>query len=179
MEPAGLSQVISRIDAIRRRFGLSDSMGALAAPDRAVPARSAAAGKSAQGAFRFEDALQEASKSAGVDPALVRAVVDAESGGNPEAISPAGAQGLMQLMPETAHDLGVRDPFDPAENMRGGARYLRGMIDRFGNLPEAIAAYNAGPGAVTRHGGIPPYAETKAYVRKVMSSYQEHQGGGR
>lgn len=102
---------------------------------------------------------------------LVKNVVMAESGGNPKATSPVGAQGLMQLMPETARELGVDNPYDAEDNLDGGVRYLKRMLDAFGgDLPKAVAAYNAGPGAVARHGGVPPYAETQAYVRRVLGS---------
>lgn len=102
---------------------------------------------------------------------LVKNVVLAESGGNPKATSPVGAQGLMQLMPETARELGVDNPYDAEDNLDGGVRYLKRMLDAFGgDLPKAVAAYNAGPGAVARHGGVPPYAETQAYVRRVLGS---------
>lgn len=104
----------------------------------------------------------------GVDPTLVEAVMRVESGGAPHSLSPAGAAGLMQLMPSTARSLGVSDPFDPDESIQGGTRYLRQMLDRFGDLPRALAAYNAGPAAVEQHGGIPPYPETQAYVRRVL-----------
>ena len=96
-----------------------------------------------------------------------------ESGGNASATSGAGAAGLMQLMPATAQALGVTNPYDPAQNVRGGATYLRQLLDRFGGeVPTAVAAYNAGPGAVERFGGIPPYTETQTYVARVMDAYR-------
>lgn len=101
---------------------------------------------------------------------LVYAVIDMESGGNPNAVSPAGARGLMQLMPETAADMGVTDIFDPAQNIAGGTQYLAKMMVLFNNnLELALAAYNAGPNAVKEHGGIPPYQETQNYVRAICA----------
>jgi len=109
----------------------------------------------------------------GLDPRLVRAVVQVESGYNPAAVSNKGAMGLMQLMPETAADLDVTSPFEPDENLRGGTEYLSGLLERFGgDATLALAAYNAGPGAVTRYGGVPPYPETVAYVRNVFALWQ-------
>lgn len=109
----------------------------------------------------------------GLDPGLVRAVVQAESGYNPFAVSSRGAQGLMQLMPETASELAVETPFDPGENLRGGTEYLRHMIERFdGRVEIALAAYNAGPGAVERYGGVPPYPETRGYIERVLSLWR-------
>jgi hypothetical protein len=108
----------------------------------------------------------------GVDPALVRAVMRNESGFNPMAVSPKGAQGLMQLMPGTAALMGVQDPFDPEQNIAGGVGYLRHCLDRFGhNVPLAVAAYNAGPDAVARYCAIPPYLETQLFVNNVMGTY--------
>jgi len=103
-----------------------------------------------------------------LDTRLVQALVQVESGYNAMALSNKGAMGLMQLMPGTARELAVDDPWDPHQNLRGGTTYLRQLLDRFGELESALAAYNAGPEAVVKHGGIPPYAETRDYVRHVL-----------
>ena len=108
-----------------------------------------------------------------LDPKLVQALIQVESGYNHKARSHKGAMGLMQLMPATAKQLRVSDPYDPDQNVRGGTQYLRHLVDRFpGRLDLAVAAYNAGPGAVERYNGIPPYRETRDYVRRVLSLYQ-------
>jgi soluble lytic murein transglycosylase len=111
-----------------------------------------------------------------LQPALVKAVIAAESNFDPDAVSRRGAQGLMQLMPETAAALGVADPLQPLENVRAGTRYLRLMIDRYGDLERALAAYNAGPSAVDHYGGIPPYPETRDYVQRVLTYYRHYHG---
>lgn len=116
--------------------------------------------------------IGESARQAGLPRRLVQSVMQVESGYNPRALSRKGAMGLMQLMPATAAELGVVDAYDPAENVRGGTRYLQRMLDHFGELELALAAYNAGPTAVTRFGGIPPYQETQAYVRKVLELYR-------
>ena len=113
--------------------------------------------------------IKEAADRYGVDEQLIAAVIEAESQFNPRAVSRRGAQGLMQLMPETAASLGVEDPFSPRENIDGGVRHLRALMDRFdNNVPLALAAYNAGHVAVIQHRGIPPYPQTRAYVNRIM-----------
>lgn len=113
----------------------------------------------------------------GVDPSLALSVARTESAFCAGAVSQAGAQGVMQLMPQTAAEVGVRNPFDPVENAAGGARYLRRLLDEFGDVALAVAAYNAGPAAVKRFGGVPPYAQTRAYVDRVLASYRAYRDG--
>ena len=123
-------------------------------------------------AARYDSMVVAHATRQGLRPELVRAVIQVESGFNARATSPKGAMGLMQLMPQTARDLGVRDAYDPDENIRGGTKYLRQLLDKYnGNQELALAAYNAGPGAVDKYGEkVPPYRETKDYVRKVGSA---------
>jgi soluble lytic murein transglycosylase-like protein len=123
------------------------------------------------GSDRFDAIIESESAAQGVSPALVRAVIQVESGFNPRAVSPKGALGLMQLMPSTAAELGVGNPFDPAQNVRGGVAYLGQLLTRYaGDETLALAAYNAGPAAVRRYGDrVPPYRETRSYVGKVTS----------
>jgi soluble lytic murein transglycosylase-like protein len=116
--------------------------------------------------------VQEESRVRGLDPLLIESMIRQESGFRPEAVSPVGAQGLMQLMPETAQLVGVTDAFDPKQNVAGGAQYMAWQVQDFGgDLSLALAAYNAGPAAVRRWGGIPPYGETNNYVRGVLEDY--------
>jgi soluble lytic murein transglycosylase-like protein len=126
------------------------------------------------------DSLMDASASKyGIDPAVLKGLVKQESGFNPNAGSSAGAQGLTQLMPATAASLGVTDVHDPAQSIDGGAHYLRMQLDRFGgDYTKALAAYNAGPGAVQRYGGVPPYAETRNYVTNVLSFANQYRQDG-
>jgi soluble lytic murein transglycosylase-like protein len=146
-----------------RRLGLVAPPGRAALPSRAPVATGSAS--------RFDDFIRDAAARYGVPERLIRAVIRVESGFNPRAVSRKGARGLMQLMPETATRLGVRDSFDPSENIDGGVRHLRGLIDRLGQLPLVLAAYNAGERAVASYRGIPPYPETRDYVTRVMELF--------
>jgi soluble lytic murein transglycosylase-like protein len=121
----------------------------------------------------FNEIIDYAARKYNINSSIIKSVIKAESNFNPNAVSSAGAQGLMQLMPGTAKLLGVTDSFDPAQNIDGGVKYLRDMLDKFGgNLELALAAYNAGPGNVTKYGGIPPFTETQNYVKKIMGYIQ-------
>ncbi len=182
----GLQAALQRIDEIRSRFEpassahipakdepgisfdglLNEALGQHSDSASAVPAA-------------LESLIQDQATQQGLDADLLKAVIRNESGFNPKARSPVGAEGLMQLMPGTARGLGVTDSFDPAQNIAGGAKYLKNLMNKYNqSVPMALAAYNAGPGAVDRHHGIPPYAETTAYVKKVMGSYQAYQAQG-
>jgi soluble lytic murein transglycosylase-like protein len=149
-------------------------------PEQATSSTAAASGngwnaitgtafRSAAASVPYADLFEAASQKYGVPAALLSAVAKQESGYDPKAVSPAGARGLMQLMPGTAKSLGVANPFDPAQAVDGAARMLRDLTRRFGSTELALAAYNAGPGAVLKYDGIPPYPETQRYVRNVMS----------
>jgi soluble lytic murein transglycosylase len=131
----------------------------------------------ARGQRSWDDAIIKVSLRHGVPAAMVKAVVAAESAFNPRAVSKKGAQGLMQIMPETARELGLDQPFLGEENLDAGTRYLRELHDRYeGDWVTALAAYNAGPTAVDRHGGVPPYRETRQYVERVLSYYRRFHG---
>ncbi len=154
------------VAAVQRRIAF------IAAADetpRAAPAPHAF-GRSVEAATAV--LLRGAARAAGVDPSLVAAVARTESGFDPAARSSSGAAGIMQLMPATARALGVTDLYDVAQNVRGGAFYLRELLDRFhGDVRLAVAAYNAGPGAVETYGGVPPFGETRTYVARVLDAY--------
>lgn len=151
------------------RVLLTNDGSAPAAP-RSSAARRARLRERAPGpSMEMLDALRTAAVRNDLDPELVRAVIQAESGWNVGAVSRKGAMGLMQIMPATARDLSLEEPFEPRANIRAGSRYLRQMLDRFdGDVVLALAAYNAGPTAVARYGGVPPYGETVRYLRRVL-----------
>ena len=139
----------------------------------AQPARPQTVGHLLRRSKAYADLIDVAAHAAGIEPDLVRAVLVVESGGDPAAVSPRGARGLMQLMPATARQYGVRDVFDPEQNIRAGSRYLRDLTDRYRNdLELTLAAYNAGPAAVDQHGTIPPIKETLDYVPRVLQIYR-------
>lgn len=177
-----LQAVKERIEEIRRRFVVED--GPLSKPPESSGISGFADALSRVQSAKpcpcpadLEPMIRSAAERYGVDPALAKAVVRAESGFRRDAVSRTGALGLMQLMPGTARALGV-DPTDAAQNVDGGVRYLKQQLDRFGNVEDALAAYNAGPGSVVRYGGVPPYAETQRYVANVLSyrdAYSEDQ----
>ncbi len=123
----------------------------------------------------YQQIISEVSNQHGVPESLISAMIRAESNYNPKAVSAKGAVGLMQLMPETARSLGVRNIYDSYENIEGGTRYLKQLLDKFdGNLIHSLAAYNAGPGAVERYGGVPPYEETNRYIKNVLKYYLDY-----
>ena len=142
------------------------------------PTASAPAGPGASvgtGPVPYAAEIDAAAQRHGLDPALLKALIKQESNFDPNAGSSAGAQGLTQLMPGTARSLGVTNPLDPAQAIEGGAKYLKQMLDRFGgDVEKALAGYNAGPGAVARFGGVPPYAETQNYVKKVTAYAEQY-----
>jgi soluble lytic murein transglycosylase-like protein len=131
-----------------------------------------------RGINRYDAFIKSAARQHGVAFALVKSIIKVESNFNPKAVSHKGALGLMQIMPENVKDLKIKNPFDPMENIMGGARYFKRMLDRFnGKLSLALAAYNAGPEAVKQYQDIPPYAETENYVKKVLKYYYLYKKG--
>lgn len=183
-------QIVSYLDAGGKRVFINSDPLPAARSSKAPLLRAAAAGftpRTTQASFaaspemsaaeqanreKIEDMIREVSDRYRVDPALVRAVIQTESNWNSSAISRKGALGLMQLVPGTAQQMGVSNAFDPKQNLDGGVRYLHTLLERYnGDLDKALAAYNAGPAAVDRAGGIPAYRETRNYVQKVTDSY--------
>lgn len=196
MQIEGLNSIIHRIDELNMRFGINtanyqenvNKTAATGGVEQEKPQRlengsfatelDKAMSMESRGAVGLNisgdtnSLIKEAAARYQVDPRLVAAVAQTESGGNQKAVSPAGAVGVMQLMPETAAGLGV-NPYDKRQNIEGGAKYLRQMMDTFGgDVQKAVAAYNAGPQAVKEYNGIPPYRETQDYVNKVLDIYR-------
>jgi soluble lytic murein transglycosylase-like protein len=154
--------------------GNSTAFASMLQAATAAPSSGASAAQSSS----YDPLIEQAALRNGVDPAILHGLIQQESGFNPGSTSSAGAIGLTQLMPGTASSLGVANPLDPAESIEGGARYLKQMMDNFaGNTTDALAAYNAGPGAVTKYGGVPPYAETQSYVSKVLAYAEAFRNG--
>jgi soluble lytic murein transglycosylase-like protein len=187
MSTSHIDAVLARVQDIEERLGIlkPETASPYANPGPAIAGASAiaspfnlalaqigavaGAGKVAPLSPDVEALISKYSGRNGLDPDLVRAVIKQESGGNARSVSPAGAQGLMQLMPETAAGYGVQNALDPDQNVAAGTRHLAGMLREFnGDLPKALAAYNAGAGAVKRYGGVPPYAETQRYVQNIL-----------
>jgi soluble lytic murein transglycosylase-like protein len=180
----GATETVARVAQIQALLGQAPAPAAPAsgtsfaaalqsAQQTTAPPVTAAAGDAGQ----YDGLINDAAQRNGVDPSLLKGLIRQESNFDPNARSSAGAAGLTQLMPSTAAGLGVADPNDPAQAVEGGAKYLRQMLDRFGgDQAQALAAYNAGPGAVQRFGGVPPYAETQAYVQRVLGYAREYGG---
>jgi soluble lytic murein transglycosylase-like protein len=175
-EPAGLSRLLARIDAIKGRFRTPRADPALLTGQiaqtfgRGANFAQVLSGVGAGAPAAVREALTGAARRHQLDPDLLLAVAETESGFRPDAVSPRGARGLMQIMPGTGRRLGLTHPFDLTANADAGARYLKEQLGRFGgNVAFALAAYNAGPGAVLRYRGIPPYQETRAFVSRVLA----------
>jgi len=159
-QPAGLPALLDRVGHIKARFR---------DPAHSFPHSLAVARAAQLTTEEVQQAIASAAERNGIEPELLRALAQVESGLRVDAVSPAGAMGITQIMPATAEQLGLRHPFDLQTNLDAGATYLREQIDRFGgDVSLALAAYNAGPAAVERHGGLPPYGETRRFVTRVL-----------
>ncbi len=162
---------ISLIDEIKNenKLSLLDKLGEVNSKSKINPFDNAL-----DDTFNIDDIISSVSEKYNIDSDFIKAIIKQESGFNPNAKSKKGAIGLMQLMPKTAKSLGIIDPYNPKENIEGGVRYLKGLLDKYDNNYElSLAAYNAGAGAVKRYGGIPPYKETKNYVEAIMNNYNK------
>lgn len=180
MQLSSLNVTLQRIDTIERQIQSLNSFAQKPDADfQKILESSVQSKKNPTSVSRNEidNLITKYADKNGLDEAFVKAVINQESGFNPNATSHCGAMGLMQLMPATAQGLGVTNAYDAEQNIEGGTKYLKGLMDRFGNDKQlALAAYNAGPNAVKKYGGIPPYAETQNYVKKVLSKYDTYKG---
>ncbi|MGQ9473265.1 MAG: lytic transglycosylase domain-containing protein [Candidatus Caldatribacteriaceae bacterium] len=161
MDLSGLRGALARITEIERRFV---KMGDGGVSPRAPKQQ----GKTDVSPKSFEFLVEEYARKYDMDPKLVKKLIQIESGFDPQALSPKGAMGLMQLMPETCQDLGIKDPFNVEENLEGGIRYLKNLMCQFQDVRLALAAYNAGPGRVREYGGVPPFPETERFIKKIL-----------
>ena len=182
MNLTSLDVTLHRIQAIENQFQSLMSYGEIQKPSedfQKILDKSMENTKNPNPVSKTEinNLISKYSEQAGLDVDFVKAVINQESGFNPNATSKCGAMGLMQLMPGTAQGLGVTNAYDPEQNIQGGTKYLKGLMDRFDNNKSlALAAYNAGPNAVKKYGGIPPYQETQNYVKSVLSKYDKMKG---
>ena len=190
IEISGLDIAIRRMQAIEKQFAnLSDATNSSSSFQNILDAKlnkvddnsqNKVFKKDVESRAEIDSLIEKYSSKNGLDKDFVKALVKQESGFNPNATSKCGAMGLMQLMPSTAQGLGVSNAYDIEQNIAGGTKYLKSMIDRFnGDEKLALAAYNAGPNAVKKHGGIPPYQETQNYVKNVLSIYENMKGGSK
>lgn len=170
-----MQAVLARMHEIEQKFSVKTGQGVIAGPtSEFAKTLISATETSAKDVGSLVQTIEKLAAAHDVDPALAKAIAKVESNNNSNAVSDAGAQGVMQLMPETARQLGVTNPLNPTENIDGGVRYLKGLLDKYsGNVPLALAAYNAGPGNVEKYGGIPPFRETQQYVAKAMEYYRQ------
>lgn len=170
----GMDKVFQRISSIEQRFQQAKPAEITAQSFADVLQKAQKSTHAPQQEKEIVKLINQSAVNHGIDPKLALAVASAESSLNPAATSPVGAAGVMQLMPETARSLNVKDIYDPRENIEGGVRYLKQMLSTFnGDTAKALAAYNAGPEAVKQYGGVPPFAETQEYVAKILASYKE------
>lgn len=174
---ASIQNVLGRINQIQQRM---DSLGIAIEENTDNGEFADVLANEMQGSDKQDilSLIDTEAKETGVDANLLKAVAQVESGFDPSAVSGAGALGVMQLMPQTAQSLGVKNALNAKESIDGGAHYLKDLLKKYHDVPKAVAAYNAGPGAVDTYGGIPPFAETQQYVKKVMSAYQQYSQGG-
>ena len=180
MNLTGLDITLQRINAIENRFQSLMSYGVQPDSDfQKILDSSISNKKDTTSRSEINELIEKYADKNGLDSDFVKAVIKQESGFNPNATSKCGAMGLMQLMPSTAQGLGVTNAYDAEQNIEGGTKYLKGLMDRFDNNKSlALAAYNAGPNAVKKYGGIPPYMETQNYVKSVLSNYDKMKASG-